>query len=73
MRVRLNITLPQDLNNYVRALAEENDLNLTTMIQLILMQYREQHVAMNAMSTCNELNSKLEALKNVNGEGVGSL
>lgn len=63
MRVRLNISLPQDLNDYVRTLAEENDLNLTTMIQLILMQYREQHTAMNIMNGYTNLNDMMIALQ----------
>ena len=45
-KVRVNMYLPKDIKDYVNAKAEENGFNLTTMIQVMILDYRKQEQAM---------------------------
>lgn len=45
-KVRINMYLPKDIKDYISSKAEENGFNLTTMIQVMILDYRKQEKAM---------------------------
>lgn len=54
-KVRVNMYLPAELKEWFVGEAEKNGFNLTTMIQVAMLDYKKQQEAMHSMSTVNSL------------------
>lgn len=61
-KVRVNMYLPVDLKEWFWREAEKNGFNLTTMIQVAMLDYKKQQEAMLMTDHIMELNSKLSAV-----------
>ena len=56
-KVRINMYLPLDLKQWFMEEAEKNGFNLTTMIQVAMLDYKKQQEAMGTMNIINSMAS----------------
>lgn len=54
-KVRVNMYLPADLKEWYVVEAEKNGFNLTTMIQVAMLDYKKQQEAMHSMGMVSSL------------------
>ena len=54
-KVRVNMYLPADLKEWYVEEAEKNGFNLTTIIQVAILDYKKQQEAMHSMSMVSSL------------------
>ena len=57
-KVRVNMYLPVDLKSWYVDEAEKNGFNLTTMIQVAMLEYKKTQEAMDTMALVKALERK---------------